>query len=135
MRAIDVYSVIIRIMNVRLDIYALKGNVCGIVYPIRPARRLIYHCDVLYYDIFAGSKKYNTGWGQGFNTAKAPAVNARILERLYKEMTVTVYGSPASDRNILTALGKYKGCISSARKQFRVKCNKPIRLGIIITVG
>lgn len=128
--AIYVYAVIVGVLYVGLYFAAVEENVLAVAYPIRPARRLIYHGDVRDFYVFAPHEEHYSRRSGGVNAAESGARYV-VGYGLYKTFAVAINGSSSRDGDIYAVLRVNKAPAAPSWQIFVVDSGVCL-LGIIL---
>ena len=101
---VDMYTVVVGIIDVRVYRNFINTNVIAVVYPIRPTGRLISHSDALDKNVLTSRQKNYARRCRCVYSSVFPLENR--LYRLCKRLTVTIYRSASGDRYIFTLLSE-----------------------------
>ena len=109
-------SVVVGIFYFGVYFAFIEGYKIAVVNPIRPACRLIYHCDILHLNVFTAGEEYATGRGEAVEiTVIFPVFRIWILNN--EGFAVAVDSAHTCKRNVFALLGENHTSVSPARKK------------------
>ena len=128
------YSVVVGIVKRCEYLHLIKCDECTVVYPVRPACRLINHCHILDLYIVTANKKHDTGRGEALLSLIYPAMLFNSFPRFDECCAVAVDFSHTRYRNIRAFRGKNQTSIALAGEHFTVNVREVFGFGIIRNV-
>ena len=127
-------TVVVGVVYVRSYLQLVSSNVVTVVDPDRPARRLIYHSEILEFYVSTARDENNSGGSQRILSLIEPT-RVVIGRQLDIRLAVTVNYTVTRDRNILAFLGVDQARVAPAGQHFRFNVIDRSVLRKVIAIG